>query len=130
LVIAAYLWAEAEKREQKNAEREAEQEAERRQRKLDRVEHGLHYVGIFEDHPFLKPIFDLLVAYVEDKDVFEADLEAAEEFAASMNESYMRKLNESRMAQAEADNARHQLQQELWAEQEARRNLERKQRKW
>jgi len=130
LAIAARMWAEVEKVEQRATEQAEKQEAERRQRKLDRAERGLHYVGIFEDHPFLKPIFDLLVAYVEDKGGFEADLEAAEEFAASMNESYMRKPNESRMAQAEADNARHRLQQDLWAEQDARREAERKRRKW
>ena len=114
LVAASEEYQEKAEREAEHEGREAHREIEREIREEFATERGLKYLGLLDDHPILKPILDLLGAFMEDREQFAEDLERAEESYAGVESRYQEELELANSAVRRAERERDDLQRDLW----------------
>jgi hypothetical protein len=105
---------------------EDEREERRKVREAEAAARGNEYLALIDANPILRPILDILGAFLEEREQFAEDLEMAEEFAAGTEARYQEKLGQAQNEVQRAERERHDLQCELWDAQEEARSAERR----
>lgn len=126
LAKAGDLWQKDEQNEKQQACQEEEREALREAAKREAEERGQHYLAILKEHPILREMLAVLAIYAEDRERFEADLDAADEFAAGVEAGLGAKLEGARRDADSYARAGDNLQRDLYAERDAHAETRRK----
>lgn len=114
LLVAADEWQKRVESEAKDARREEERERERALRKQYATERGEKYLDLLNEHPILRPILDLLGAFMEEREQFAEDLDMAEKFAASVEARYAESVEQAQYEANRLESERDRLQSDLY----------------
>lgn len=129
LVLSANQWVANAKKQADYLRQEAEREAREEKAKEEARNRGTRYLGLMDEYPILRPILDVLVVYLEDRELFEAQVMSAENYADATERIMSEKLENARAEadnlQAEADRLRYELYDERDAHDETKRRQER-----
>ena len=114
LIVASEEWQGRVQQEAEEAKRKAEHRAERELRDQYAAERGAKYLDLLNDYPILRPILDILGAFLEEREQFAEDLAMTEEFVESVEANYLEALCQAKNEAASAESERDRLRRDLY----------------
>jgi len=129
LAKAGDLWYEDQDDDWFQAQRQEQREARRAAAKQEAEERGQHYLDMLDSYPILRPILDILAIYAEDRERFEADIEAADEFAAGVEAGLGAKLEQATHDADSHARERDGLQRDLYSARDELAKAERREKR-